>query len=161
MPSNFGVEEEGRSLNLLSNEEANSGKHGNTSVGQLGFTVTLHGSLVGLLGESEGIEETDRGKNTRKFGGDESLEGGGLVGGLSRGEGGGRANKSEEGSSEHHFVFCGVIVFAIRRIVRQTRKVENDLDGSHAVTAGFAYDVEANTSIHKQDLGASSASRSS
>jgi hypothetical protein len=105
------VEEEGRSLNLLSDEEANSGKHGNTSVGQFGLTVTLHGSLVGLLGESEGIEEANRGKNTRKFGGDEGLEGGGLVGGLSGGEGGGRTDKSEEGSSELHFVFCCVIVF--------------------------------------------------
>jgi hypothetical protein len=29
----------------------------------------------------------------------------------------------------------------------------------HLVTAGFAYDVEANTSIHKQDSGDSSANR--
>jgi hypothetical protein len=103
------VEEEGRSLNLLSDEKANSGKHGNTSVGQLGLTVTHHGGLIGLLGESEWIEEANRGKNTRKFFCEEDLEGGGLVGGLRGGEGGGRAGKSEEGGSELHFVV--VIVF--------------------------------------------------
>eukprot|EP01083_Nonionella_stella_P307292 1079496_1 len=36
-----GVEEEGTSFNLFSNEESNIGKHGNTFMGELGLTVSL------------------------------------------------------------------------------------------------------------------------
>jgi hypothetical protein len=40
---------------------------------------------------------------------------------------------------------CGVIVLVTWNIVRQTRNEENEFASSHAVTVGFAYDVEANT----------------
>jgi hypothetical protein len=46
--SDFAIKKEGRSLNLFSNQDANDGKHGNTAVGDLGFTVTLEGSLISI-----------------------------------------------------------------------------------------------------------------
>jgi hypothetical protein len=45
---NLGVEEEGASLNGLTGKETDGGEHGNTSVGELGFTVSLEGRFVGL-----------------------------------------------------------------------------------------------------------------
>jgi len=53
------IKEEARALNLLSDEEANGGKHGNTAVSKLGLTVALEESLIGLVGEAEGVEEAN------------------------------------------------------------------------------------------------------
>lgn len=63
--SDLGVEEEGRTFNLLADEESDDGKHGNTAMGELGLTVTLEGGFVGLVGESKRIEETHGRKSTR------------------------------------------------------------------------------------------------
>jgi hypothetical protein len=59
------VEEEGRPFDLLSDKESNHSQHTNTSMGELGLTVTLEGVLVGLLGEAKRIEDTERGEGTR------------------------------------------------------------------------------------------------
>jgi hypothetical protein len=81
-------------------------------VGQLGLTVTLHGGLIGLLGETEGIEESNRSEDTGKILGDEGAEGGGLLDRRGRGEGGGRADESEEGGGELHvFYFFSLFGF--------------------------------------------------
>ena len=61
----LGIEKEGRSLNFLTDEETNGGQHGNTSVGKFGLAVSLQGVGVGLVSESEGIKDTDRGKSSR------------------------------------------------------------------------------------------------
>jgi hypothetical protein len=99
--SNLGVEEERRSLDLLADEETDNGKHGNTSVGKLSLAVTLEGGLIGLLGESEGVEKSHRGKGTGDGVNGES-QGGGLLGRSAGGKGGGRTGKGEEGGSELH-----------------------------------------------------------
>jgi hypothetical protein len=59
-----GIEEEGRSFDLLADKESNHSEHTNTSMGELSLTVTLEGVLISLLGEAKGIEETERGKGT-------------------------------------------------------------------------------------------------
>jgi hypothetical protein len=101
--SDFCIKEEGRSLNLLSDEETESGKHGDTSVGQLSLTVTLHGVFISLLGESERIEESNRGEGTWKILSGEGVEGGGLRVGGGRGKGCGRADDGEKGGGQLHF----------------------------------------------------------
>merc|ERR1712125_205282 len=83
----LGVEEERGSLNLLSNEETDDGEHGNTSVGHLSLAVTKGGGIIGLLEESEGIEETGGGDGSRKRLLGESTQGRGALGDRGRGEG--------------------------------------------------------------------------
>ena len=106
--ADLGVEEEGGSLDLLADEEANDGEHGDASVGELSLAVTLEGLGIGLLGESERIEESDGVEDSGEVvdvegddgtgGGDRS--GGGLV--ASEGaEGGGGADK-KGGDDELH-----------------------------------------------------------
>jgi len=56
---NLRVEEEGGTLDGFSGEEPDGGEHGNASVGELGLAVSSEGVVVGLLGESEGIEESE------------------------------------------------------------------------------------------------------
>jgi len=113
--TDLGIEEEGRSLNLLSDEESNDGEHGDASVGELGLAVTLEGVGIGLLGESEWIEESDWGDGAWELGG--GLEGGSGGGLLDWSEGGGGTGEgSDEGGGELHgccwvwFVVCGLWV---------------------------------------------------
>ena len=68
----------------------------NTAVGELGLTVLLEKSGIGLVGEAEGVEEADGFENTGVglvLGG--GVEGGGGLAGLGGGEGGDRGG--EEG----------------------------------------------------------------
>jgi hypothetical protein len=95
--SDLGIKEEGRFLDLLSNKESESGKHSDTSVGQLSLSVALHGVLICLLGESKSIQESNRGEGHWKFLSREGVEGGGLCVGGGRSKGSGRANESEKG----------------------------------------------------------------
>jgi hypothetical protein len=113
--TDLGIEKEGRSFDLLTNKESDDGKHGNASVGQLGLAVSLHGGFIGLLGESEGIEETDGGKGAGKLLGNEGIERSGLVGRLDRSEGSGRAEEGKEGRGNlHHFnVLFGDCLFSL------------------------------------------------
>jgi hypothetical protein len=106
-PTDLGIEEERRSLDLFTDKESDNCEHGNTPVSQFGLTISLHGTLIGLLGESERIKETDGGKGTGKVLGGKGVDGGSLVGGLGRREGGGRADKSDEGGGGLH---CVVVV---------------------------------------------------
>jgi hypothetical protein len=62
---NGGIEEEGRSFHLLTDKESKHSQHTNTSMGELGLTVTLEGVLVGLGSKAKRIEETNRGEGTR------------------------------------------------------------------------------------------------
>mmetsp|Transcript_3345 Transcript_3345/g.5145 ORF Transcript_3345/g.5145 Transcript_3345/m.5145 type:complete len:220 (+) Transcript_3345:130-789(+) len=52
------IEQESRSLYLLSYKESNYCKHSNTSVSKLGLTVTSKGSIGCLLSKVEGIEDS-------------------------------------------------------------------------------------------------------
>ena len=97
------IEEEGRSLNGLTDEESDNGKHGNTAVGHLGLTVTLEGGLIGLLSKSKRIEEAHGSKSTGKVSGVEGIEAGGASASLGRGEGSGGAGKGGDKSKLHHF----------------------------------------------------------
>jgi hypothetical protein len=63
-------------------------------MGDLSLTVTLQGLLVGLLGESKRIEESNRRKSTRDVVNGEGIEGGGGAAGGGGGEGSGGAGKS-------------------------------------------------------------------
>lgn len=47
--------------------ESNNGKHGNTTVRELGFTVSLQGVGISLFRKSQGIEEADRRKGAGKI----------------------------------------------------------------------------------------------
>ena len=117
---NLGVEKERRSLNLLADEETDDGKHADTSVGKFSLTVTLEGGLIGLLGESEGVEKSHRGKGTGD-GVDGESQGRRLLGGSAGGEGGGRTGReSEEGGGELHFdVLVCLYVLAFVEIMRR------------------------------------------
>jgi hypothetical protein len=59
------IEEEGRPFHLFADKESKHSQHTNTSMCDLGLTVTLEGVLVGLLGEAKRIEDTERGEGTR------------------------------------------------------------------------------------------------
>jgi hypothetical protein len=61
---NGGIEEEGRSFDLLADKESKHSEHTNTTMGELGLTVTLEGVLIGLGSEAKRIEETNRGEGT-------------------------------------------------------------------------------------------------
>ena len=50
----------------FTNEVTDSGHHSNTTVHNLGFTETLDGIEISVLGKSEGIEEAKRRDGTRK-----------------------------------------------------------------------------------------------
>ena len=81
----------------------------NTAVGELGLTVLLEKSGIGLVGEAEGVEEADGFENTGVglvLGG--GVEGGGGLAGLGGGEGGGGAG--EEGSEDelHGWMWGGI-----------------------------------------------------
>lgn len=101
-----GIPEEGCSLNLLTNEEAKDGEHGNTSVSDLGLTVSLHGGLIGLVGKSERIKESDRIKNSWKI---KNIEGLGnsfsLLGSETESGEGGSSSKEGESGNDLHDVF--------------------------------------------------------
>mmetsp|Transcript_60051 Transcript_60051/g.168319 ORF Transcript_60051/g.168319 Transcript_60051/m.168319 type:complete len:218 (+) Transcript_60051:146-799(+) len=73
----LGIEKERRSFDLLSDEETDDSKHGNTTVGQFSLPVTLEGGRIGLLGESKRVEDSDRGESTGNVINGE-LDGGGL-----------------------------------------------------------------------------------
>jgi hypothetical protein len=60
-----GIEKEGRSLNLLANEETNDCKHGHTAVRELGLAVSLEGAFVGLGGETKRVKHAHWRKGTR------------------------------------------------------------------------------------------------
>ena len=92
------------------------GKHGNTSMGQFGLTVSLEGSLVGLLGEAKRVEKTDRGKGTWD-GIDGEGESSRLLVGRRRSKGGGRAEESDKGSSEFHLGVSGGVMVFCRKIM--------------------------------------------
>lgn len=68
------VEENGLALDGFTDEETDSGKHGYSSVRELGLTVSLKRRFIGLVGESQGIKETDRVKGTG-----DGVDGEGLV----------------------------------------------------------------------------------
>mmetsp|Transcript_9443 Transcript_9443/g.10954 ORF Transcript_9443/g.10954 Transcript_9443/m.10954 type:complete len:229 (+) Transcript_9443:580-1266(+) len=97
------IEEEGRSLDLLADEESYNGKHGNATVGKLGFTVSLKGGIGGLLGKPERIEGSYRGEGSGK-----SIEGGregrGSLVGRHRGECRGRCCEEGENGGELHLI---------------------------------------------------------
>lgn len=54
------IEEERRTFYRLADKESNDSKHGNTSVGELSFTVSLQSGGIGLVSESKRVEESDR-----------------------------------------------------------------------------------------------------
>mmetsp|Transcript_44778 Transcript_44778/g.108171 ORF Transcript_44778/g.108171 Transcript_44778/m.108171 type:complete len:270 (-) Transcript_44778:56-865(-) len=56
--SDLAVEDESLGLDGFANEEADGGKHGNTSMGKLCLTVSLEGSFIGLLSETKRVEKT-------------------------------------------------------------------------------------------------------
>ena len=103
----LGIEEESRYLDIFSNEESNSGEHGNTSVGEFGLTVTGEGGIGGLLGESERIEGSYRGKSSSvSIEGSREIRGGRVNLGRSKG-----SSRSEEGGEygEFHFDLVSVV----------------------------------------------------
>ena len=63
---NLGVEKEGGTLDLLTDEEANEGKHGNATVGQLGLTETADLVVIGTLKEVEGVCKGREQRGVRK-----------------------------------------------------------------------------------------------
>ena len=100
--SNFTIEDEGLGFDGFTNEETDSGKHGNTSVGQFGLTVPLQGHLISLGSEVEGIEEANRLESSWDRVNGEGVDGSGGLSGLHGSEGGG--GTGEEGRDEElHF----------------------------------------------------------
>ena len=59
----------------------------NTAVGELGLTVLLEKSGIGLVGEAEGVEEADGGGDTDDHVVLPAVQGGGGLGNLSRSKG--------------------------------------------------------------------------
>ena len=84
-------------------------------MGEFGLTVSLEGVLIGFLGESERIEESNRVEGS-DHGFDERSNGGGGGGSL-LGEGGessGRSGSEDDGgSSELHFDICLCFEFVL------------------------------------------------
>ena len=60
----FSVEEDSLALDGFADKETDGGQHGNASVSELGFTVSLKGHFIGLGGETSRVEKTNRGKGT-------------------------------------------------------------------------------------------------
>lgn len=59
-----GIPKEGLALNGFTGKETDSGKHTNTAMSQLGFTVTLERQIIGLGREAKRVEKANRGKGT-------------------------------------------------------------------------------------------------
>mmetsp|Transcript_15916 Transcript_15916/g.23461 ORF Transcript_15916/g.23461 Transcript_15916/m.23461 type:complete len:214 (+) Transcript_15916:138-779(+) len=94
------IPQEGASFDLLTNEESNGSEHGDTTMGDLGLTVTLQGSIVGLGSKPKRIPETSRCDHTWEF-----LNHGSLVNssrrlGCEGLEGSGRSHEGEDGGSD-------------------------------------------------------------
>jgi hypothetical protein len=53
------VEQERRAFDSFTHKETDGGQHSHTSMGQLGFTVTLEGWFIGLGGESKRIPDSN------------------------------------------------------------------------------------------------------
>ena len=115
--SDLGIEQEGGPLDLLADEEADRGEHSDAAMGELGLAVPAHGHVIGLLSEAEGIEENILGETAGKLCDVNSVERGGGLAGLSRGEGSGRGDEKGGGDELHNllllFVLRGVMRFAI------------------------------------------------
>lgn len=96
------VEEEGRALHLLADEETDRGEHGDAAVGQFRLAVAVHGCIVGALSEAEGVKEDIGSETARKLADIDGVEGSGGLGGLGRSKGGGGSDESERGKKELH-----------------------------------------------------------
>ena len=96
------VEEEGRALHLLTDEETDGGKHGDTAVGQFSLAVAVHGSIVGTLSEAEGVKVDIGSETAGELADIDGVEGSGGLGGLGRSKGGGGSDESEGGKKELH-----------------------------------------------------------
>ena len=96
------VEEEGRALHLLADEEADGGKHGDAAVGQFSLAVAVHGCVVGTLSKAEGVKEDIGSETAGKLADIDGIEGGGGLGGLGRSKSGGGSDESERGKKELH-----------------------------------------------------------
>mmetsp|Transcript_18575 Transcript_18575/g.24120 ORF Transcript_18575/g.24120 Transcript_18575/m.24120 type:complete len:211 (+) Transcript_18575:104-736(+) len=77
--ANLRIKKERRSLNLLSNEKANDGKHSNASVSNLGLTITKGSGIISFLKEVQGIKKSNRRKGSRKALLRESVDSSGLL----------------------------------------------------------------------------------
>lgn len=62
---NLAIEQDTLGLDSFANEETKSGKHGNTTMGELGLTVTLQSVLISLFAKAQGIKESNGLKSTR------------------------------------------------------------------------------------------------
>ena len=62
---NFSVEQHGRSGDTFADQETYRRQHGDASVRELGFTVSLESVFVGLVGKSSRVEETNRRQGSR------------------------------------------------------------------------------------------------
>ena len=76
------------------------GKLGDTAVLDIDETGTVESFLVGIIEESEGVEEARWSLGTKLR--LEGVEGGGGLAGLGRGKCGGRSRKGGEGGKFHH-----------------------------------------------------------
>ena len=101
-----GIEQKRGSFHGFTNEETNGGQHGNTSVRQFGFTVSLEGGFISLGGESKRIPDSNGWKRTG-----DSVNGKCWCGNLGRllgGEGAeGSGGRGEEGKGGEEFHFGG------------------------------------------------------
>ena len=104
--SDLAVEDESLGLDGFTNEEADAGKHGNTSVGKLSLTVSLEGSFVSLGGETKRVEEASWLDGSRDGVDRESWNNrGSNLGGSLAEEGGDRGGKEGKGGGGLHFVY--------------------------------------------------------
>mmetsp|Transcript_38167 Transcript_38167/g.92061 ORF Transcript_38167/g.92061 Transcript_38167/m.92061 type:complete len:215 (-) Transcript_38167:55-699(-) len=101
------IKKEGASLDGLSNEESEGGKHCNAAVRDLSLTVTLQSLLVGLLSEAKRIEESHGSEGARHAVCGEGVHGSGRLADGCGGECGGRAGEKGGDGKLHHF-FVGV-----------------------------------------------------
>mmetsp|Transcript_9270 Transcript_9270/g.18671 ORF Transcript_9270/g.18671 Transcript_9270/m.18671 type:complete len:236 (-) Transcript_9270:141-848(-) len=102
---NLSVEEDRLTFDGFPDQETYGGKHGHTSVGEFGLTVTLQGWFVGLGGKTGRVEQTNGVQSTGDGVNGESRLGS-LGGGFLRGKsvkGGSRRGEEGNGSSELHF----------------------------------------------------------
>ena len=84
------------------------GKLGDTAVLKLNVTETVETLLVGVIEQSQGIEEAERRLGTKL--GLEGVEGGGGLAGLDRGEGGGGADEGSDDGGLHGDTIIVLIV---------------------------------------------------
>ena len=93
-------------------------------MGEFGLTVSLEGVVIGLLGESERIEESNRVKSSDD-GVDvrDGLGGRGRLGSSERREGSGRSGRGDEGGgNELHFDCLDVSVLNLLKFGFMTQK---------------------------------------